>query len=194
MRIVLGSMLMLGLAVAPMLAQAPPTLPRQAPEFQINMPGGKQPLLLSNYRGKVVLIAFIWTTCIHCQHATGNFVKLNQDLGPSGLQIIEVAINDMASMLVPDFVRDFHVNFPVGYSDLYPALQWLQINPTFRWGVPQVAIIDRKGVIRYQTTSMSDDKFQEESTLRAMLEPLLKEGATTSTRHHSTTASAKKGS
>jgi thiol-disulfide isomerase/thioredoxin len=185
---------MLGLTLAPLMAQSPPTLPRKAPEFVINLPGGRQPLLLSNYRGKVVLLAFIWTTCIHCQHATGTFVKLNQDLHNKDFQPIEVAINDMAQMLVPDFQRDFHVNFPVGYSDLAPALQWLQLNPTFRWGVPQIALIDRKGVVRYQTGALSDDKFQEEATLRPMVETLLREEHTAyHRRHHTTSASARNG-
>jgi hypothetical protein len=36
-------------------------LPRKAPELAIVQPGGKQ-ILLSQYRGKVVVVAFILTT------------------------------------------------------------------------------------------------------------------------------------
>ena len=35
--------------------------PRKSPEFAIQMPDGKQ-TLLSTYRGKVVLLAFFYTT------------------------------------------------------------------------------------------------------------------------------------
>ncbi len=37
------------------------TVPRKAPEFVTNMPGGSQDLL-SHYRGKIVVMAFMFTT------------------------------------------------------------------------------------------------------------------------------------
>src|ERR1039458_10506185 len=44
-------------------------VPRPAGEFAIKMPNG-QITLLSQYAGKVVVLAFISTTCSHCQHTT----------------------------------------------------------------------------------------------------------------------------
>lgn len=168
--------LFLGLsAVGALFAQA---VPRPSPEFVINYPGGKQQLL-SKYRGKVVLLEFIFTTCPHCQVTSQMISKLNTELGPKGFQPLAVAVNPMAVMLVSDFVRDYHINFPVGASERDPALSYLRINDTDRWVVPQVLLIDRKGVIRAQTPPQGDAKMQEEGNLRTQIENLLHEGTTT---------------
>ena len=42
---------------------------RKAPELAFNIPGQGQKLL-SQYRGKVVALEFILTTCPHCQAAS----------------------------------------------------------------------------------------------------------------------------
>jgi peroxiredoxin len=167
--------LILGLSAS--AAFAAQTVPRPSPEFVINYPGGKQ-ALLSQYKGKVVLLAVIFTTCPHCQVTCQMLSKLNTELGPKGFQPLAVAVNPMAQMLVSDFVRDFHVNFPVGSSERTPALNYLQVTDADRWVVPQIVLIDRKGVIRAQTPPAGDEKMQEENNLRIQIEKLLQEGAT----------------
>ncbi len=157
-------------------------VPRPAPEFVINLPGGKQDLL-SRYKGKVVALSFIFTTCPHCQKECQMLSKLQKELGAQGFQPIAVAVNPMAIMLVPDFVREFGVTFPVGASEKNPALDFMHINEvTDRWVVPQLAIIDRKGQIRVQTPYNGDEKLQTEANVRSIIEGLLKEGATPAKR------------
>jgi peroxiredoxin len=151
-------------------------VPRPAPEYVISYPGSKQDLL-SRYKGKVVALSFIFTTCPHCQVECQMLSKLYSELGPKGFQPLAVAVNPMAIMLVPDFVRDYHVNFPVGASEQPPALSFLKIGPADRWVVPQLAIIDRKGNIRAQTPYNGDEKLQNEGHVRQLIEGLLNEGA-----------------
>lgn len=55
---IMKTLLVLLLAAA---SAFPAQAPRPAPEFAIQMPGGGQ-TLLSGYRGKVVLLAFLFTT------------------------------------------------------------------------------------------------------------------------------------
>jgi len=62
-------------------------VPRPAPDFSIVIPGGK-PMLLRALRGKVVLLAFISTTCPHCQHLTQELAGIQRDYAPKGVQII----------------------------------------------------------------------------------------------------------
>jgi peroxiredoxin len=169
----------LGLSICALFAEQ--TVPRPSPEFVINYPGGKQ-ALLSQYKGKVVLLAFIFTTCPHCQVTSQLVSKLNTEYAAKGFQPLAVAVNPMALMLVNDFVRDFHTNFPVGASETGPALSFLQISGADRWVVPQVVLIDRKGVIRAQTPPQGDEKLQEETYLRQQIESLLREGTPTSKR------------
>lgn len=186
-RVVVAAALTLGMFFLPAFG-GDFKVPRQAPEFVINYPGGKQDLL-SRYKGKVVLLAFILTTCPHCQAECKILSKLNKELGPQGFQPIAVASNQMAIMLVNDFVKEFGVNFPVGATEPGPVLGFMKINEGDRWVVPQIAIIDRKGMIRAQTPFNGDEKLQDEAHLRTIITDLLKEGTAGAKK---TSVSAKK--
>ena len=64
-----------------------------------------------------------------------------------------------------------------------------------RYSVPQEVVIDRKGMIRAQSGIDGDPKLQEENSLRALIDGLLKEGATpTSTTTKKTAVTPKKTS
>jgi peroxiredoxin len=191
MRALSACILTLGLCLQPIMAADPSARidqPRPAPEFVISYPAGSasnpgsKQALLSSYKGKVVVLAFILTTCSHCQHECQVLSKLNTEFGSRGFQPLAVAVNDMALMLVPDFVRDYRVNFPVGASNREPLLQFMRIKAEDRWVVPQIAVIDRKGVIRAQTPWNGDEKLQDENHLRTLIDSLLKEGATATKR------------
>src|SRR5215510_11862174 len=91
-------------------------LPRKSPEFAVALPGGKQ-ILLSSYKGKAVALIFILTYCPHCQKTVGILSKMQNEFGPRGFQVLSSAIEDMASMAVPDFVKRFNPPFPVGFND-----------------------------------------------------------------------------
>ena len=151
---------------------------RQSPELVINFPNGKQEPL-SSFKGKVVLLEIMFTTCPHCAHESHLVSKLNKEYAGRGFQPIGLAINPMVNMLVGDFEKENNTNFPIGFAEREPALTYLGIDPYTRWAVPQVVIIDRKGVIRAQTPPLSDEKFQDEAWLRQQIEPLLREGAST---------------
>jgi peroxiredoxin len=151
-------------------------VPRPTPEFNFAYPGGQKDQL-SKYRGKVLLVEFLYTTCPHCQHSAQTFSRLQTEYGPKGLQVLGVAFNTMSQMLVSDFVRDHKTNFPVGFADRDPVLNYLNISVMERYVVPQVVIIDRKGQIRYQTPATGDAKASDEKFIRSQIETLLKETA-----------------
>src|SRR3954447_5060346 len=151
-------------------------VPRTAPEFAIKMPQGGQ-TLLSQYRGKVVVCEFLFTTCPHCQHASQLMSRLQTEYGPKGMQALGVAFNDMSHMLVPDFVRDFKVNYPVGYSTREAVHAFLQHDPTIALHVPSLVFIDRKGMIRHQSLPQNDTTTSTEAFMRETIEKLLKEGS-----------------
>src|SRR5690348_18443009 len=88
---------------------------RKAPELAFNVPGQGQKLL-SQYRGKVVALSFIWTTCPHCQAESKLMTKLQTEYGPRGFQALDVAVNDNADLKVENFAKEFQVNFPVGLA------------------------------------------------------------------------------
>jgi peroxiredoxin len=166
--------LLVCLAALPILGQAQ-QVPRKSPEFVIQIPKGPQ-LLLSQFRGKVVALEFLFTTCPHCQHASQLMSKLYSELGPKGLQPVGIAFNDQANLLVPDFVREFGVNYPMGAASQSAVYSYLDLSLLTRIVVPQIVLIDRSGMIRLQTTpAKGQDDLAGEPALRARLEELLKE-------------------
>jgi peroxiredoxin len=150
-------------------------VPRKSPEFAISLNNGGQ-ILLSQHQGKVVVLAFILTTCPHCQHTTQILSKVQNEYGPRGLQVLASAIEEMAHMAVPDFIKNYKPSFPVGFNERNTVLEYLQHPAIFRLMMPQLVFVDRQGVIRAQHAG--DDAFfstDQEKNIRGMVETLLKE-------------------
>jgi len=152
-------------------------LPRKAPPLTIGLPeGGK--LALDSYKGKAVLLAFILTTCPHCQFTTGLLKQFQTEYGPRGLQVVEAAIDQGAEMLVPGFIQRFTPNFPAGFVAYDTSAQFIQHNPMMIMHVPALVFIDRQGTIRAEFEG-DDPIFSEETqekNLREQVEKLLHAG------------------
>ena len=148
---------------------------RKSPEFTIVEPGGKQ-TLLSSYRGKVVLVGFFATYCVHCQNTAKAFANLQQAFGAEGLQAVGIAINpDADAAKVRECSRLFATNFPMGLSKRENALSYLGLSVMEYWVYPQVVLIDRKGMIRAQSEAKGSPELQDAIELRPQIEKLLKE-------------------
>jgi peroxiredoxin len=151
--------------------------PRPSGELVFHTTDGKQ-FLLSQHRGKVVLVAFVLTTCPHCQETSRLMAKLAQEYGPRGFQPLALAFDENAAARVPEFVASNRLTFPVGFSPREPVLDFLKY-PVSQWTrlmVPQLAFIDRKGTVRVQSNVNSSDGLALESNMRANIETLLNDG------------------
>lgn len=157
------------------LALAAGEMNRPSPEFAFTMPGGRQDLL-SNYKGKVVVLEFLFTTCPHCQQSATMLSRFQREYGAKGLQVMGVAINPDPD--IAGFSRQFATGFPVASGTRDAAMVYLQQSVMTQFYVPQIVFIDRKGVIRAQYGGT--DSFlgaQQEANVRGMIEKLLAEGA-----------------
>lgn len=185
--------LLMTLGLGAVCAMAAPTggpVPRPAPEYVIKLTTGKQ-ILLSSYRGKVVALLFVMTTCPHCQITCQLMDKLGKEYGPRGFQPVAVAFNDMAMMLVPDFASHLKLEFPVGYDSRDPVFNFIERSPNLRSYVPMLVFIDRNGVIRAQHLGDDDFFVKQEPNCRMMIEQLLKEPARRGRPARHTAAKAK---
>jgi thiol-disulfide isomerase/thioredoxin len=157
-----------------LLSQAP----RPSPEFSVLMPGGK-PLPLRTLKGKVVLLAFISTTCPHCQVLTQELSGIQRDYAPKGVQIIESAFNDgVTEKAVQEFVQQYHPGFPVGMNDRTSVMAYLQYSilsqkPLY---VPHLVFLDRQGVIRGDYAGESPFMLNAPTNVRVELDKLLAAG------------------
>lgn len=167
--------------------------PRKSPEFTIEQPSGKK-TLLSSYKGKVVVLEFLYTTCPHCQKESQELTQLYHEFAPKGVQMLGVAFNDNAAVLVNGFTQQFNVAYPVGFSNPDAVLAYLGFSLMDRYVVPQLVVIDRKGNIRAQSGPQGDANLQDQNYMRNVINLILKEPATTSAHKSAvnTTASTHK--
>jgi len=195
------SLLSVALLAGFAFGQASAPAPRKAPEIAFNVPGQGE-RLLSQYRGKVVVLDFILTTCPHCQAAAHSLSGFQQKYGSQGFQALQVAINgtdegrtpSQANDLVSTFARNYQANFPVGWvaRDAMPA--FLGFSLMDRTVVPQVVLIDRKGFIRYQTPSTGESDLRSPEVIQQHIEELLTAGSAASHRAAPAKAAAKQPS
>jgi len=183
MRIATVSAVFTSVFISGLALQAGGPVPRPSKEFTITLTSGKQ-TLLSSYRGKVVMMACMFTTCPHCQALSKIITKLQGELGPRGFQAVGVAFNDEVNtpnnaanaQVTANFVNEFGVGFPMGYAPRPSVMSYLGLSDVERWVVPQVVIIDRKGVVRAQSAAQGTADLQTETYLRKYLGELLDEG------------------
>jgi len=198
---IMPRLLVLCVCSAACLFAAAGTPVRKAPELAFTVPGQGQKLL-TQYRGKVVALEFIKTTCAHCQAASQLMTQLQQQYGARGFQAIDVAINALddgekesqANLLIETFTRTYKVGFPVGWTTRDQFLQFMGFSLMEMTVVPQLVMIDRHGDIRYQTPARGDEFSMKEATIRQRLEELLARSAPASAHSSARRAAiAKKG-
>jgi peroxiredoxin len=159
-------------------------IPRPAPDLTVPLPNGKL-AKVSDYRGKVLVLMFMLTTCPHCQHTTLLLEGMYPELKPKGFDVLQVALNQNPD--IPSFVSQYKDPFAIGTGDVLQAVDYIQWPHDKRPLVPFLVFIDRKGTIRAQYTGVDETFFDNnaEQHIRTEIDKLLNEGGTAkATRKH----------
>ena len=142
------------------LVLAQPTVPRPAPRINF----------LEDCRGRVIVMAFIVTTCPHCQA----FSKVLEDLSRTKRVCARVAaFNEDAD--VTGFARKFQLTFPVLKIEHGVMNDFMGVPPGSRVGTPQIAVIDRAGMIQAQSAREGSPFLMQPEILGAILDRLSKQ-------------------
>ena len=156
-----------------------PQIPRKAPELVIQMPG-KQ-VLLSQYRGYICAIAFMSTTCPHCQHLAGVLGPIQQEYASKGVQVLGVVFNPEANTGLEAFSHAYARDlFPIGMSTDAIVAAFVEHPPGIHY-IPMMAFIDKHGVIRAQHLGIDAEKEQfftenvEVQNIKGELDKIIKE-------------------
>ncbi|HXN98039.1 MAG TPA: TlpA disulfide reductase family protein [Candidatus Acidoferrales bacterium] len=178
------------LAASSLLAQAP--VLRKSPEFTINKSSGDA-VLLSSLKGKVVVMEFMFIGSSHCLDLAEMLNKLQADLSPRGFQAIAVAFGQHADQAMVGHVEErLHLTYPLAYASPADVDAYLGRQGTEKLKIPQMIVIDRKGMIR-SSTGTGNPTLENEALIRVVLEPLLKEPPPSPNAAHATPAAKKNG-
>ena len=134
-----------------------------APEFSLPELSG-QTLVLSAYRGKVVVLDFWATWCDPCREEIPHLVDLQNKYRDQGLQIIGISMDDGPEP-VRDFYQRYRMNYPVAMGDakigeLYGGVL----------GLPIAFLIGRDGRIAAKHIGATDLSVLERE-IKALLQP-----------------------
>lgn len=151
------------LTLAGPLASRAAEFPRPAPKLHFAF--GNQTFDLANYRGKVVVVEFLSTTCPACQDCAKLLNRLAPEYGPKGVQFAGVAINKGAAYLAPEFAKRLELSFPVGAVEEDTGREFLQLSVMNPFMVPHVAFIDRQGNIQAQRGGDEQGFFAAKETI-----------------------------
>ena len=133
-----------------------PQIPRKAPELVIQMQGSQ--VKLSSYLGYICAVAFMSTTCPHCQHLAGVLCPIQQEYAPKGVQVLGVVFNPEANIGLRDFSRAYARElFPIGMSTEATVISFVQHPPGIHY-IPMMAFIDKHCIIRAQHLGIDAEK------------------------------------
>ena len=97
---------------------------------------------LADYKGKVVVLDFYATWCEPCRAETPHLVRLQNEFGPKGFQVIGLNVGgDEDREKVPAYAKEFNIQYPLAYPDDDLVTKYLSDNEN----IPQSFIFDRNG-------------------------------------------------
>ena len=122
-------------------------LPVPAVVLDTEMPSAKgEPIKLSNYSGKVLVINLWATWCGPCRNETPELVRLYKEYQSQGVEVVALSTEDpvRSAEKVQQFVKEYKVNYPVGWVTREVALALMRDKTS----IPQNFIITRDGRIK----------------------------------------------
>ena len=126
----------------------------KAPDFTLTNAAG-QPLTLSSYQGKVVLLDFWATWCGGCKVEIPWYIEFHKKYHPSGLVVVGVSMDDGGMKVVKPFLAQKKIDYPVVLGNDELAKQY---NLT---SMPLTLLIDRDGKIAVSHAGIVDkDDFE----------------------------------
>jgi len=124
-----------------------------------------KPRSLSEWRGRVLVVNFWATWCPPCLKEIPEFMRMQEKLGPRGLQFVGIAADQ------PDKVREFAAKYRINYPILLGEMDIIGIASQAgnrAGGLPFTVILDRKG-----KWVASESGALDENKVMALVEPLL---------------------
>ena len=97
-------------------------------------------------KGKVVLVNMWATWCGPCREEMPELIKMQNEHGPKGFEVVGLNVDDEPEDMVRDFVNEMNLNYTItwGNEDMIKAMMRLSRSEA----IPQSFLIDRDGNLR----------------------------------------------
>lgn len=139
----------LGLRLAPDIF--PVEVGSEAPEFRaVDLATGDS-VALRGLRGQVVLLNIWATWCEPCRVEMPSMERVHQQLGPLGLKVVAVSIDEADSSVVTAFQRQFGLTFQMLHDRSRAIERVFQTT-----GVPESFVLNRDGRIVKKVIGAAD--------------------------------------
>jgi peroxiredoxin len=122
--------------------------PRPCADIPIKTTAGKT-IHIPQYHDKVVMIVMFVTTDDLCLRTMQELTKFQKELGPRGLQIVGVSIDDTSANVIP-FAERYRFPFPIGHLDRIEANKLADLNQNAHASLPYIMFVDWQGNVRFQ--------------------------------------------
>lgn len=117
---------------------------RRAPGFAL--PDSRMQVYdLADYRGKIVLLEFMQTTCAHCQAFTDVLRQVEQKYGAKVQVLAVVKAPEDDANKVSEFIKAHKVTYPILFDAGQMAFSYLRSG---KLAFPHIYVIDGNGDIR----------------------------------------------
>ena len=147
--LVLAAGAALGIRLSPEIF--PVEVDSKAPDFVATDLATGRPVTLADYKGQVVLLNVWATWCEPCKVEMPSMEQLERELGPSGLKIVAVSVDEGGPEVVRQFAHDLGLTFRILHD---PTRHIERIYQTT--GIPESFVISRHGVIVKKVIGAAD--------------------------------------
>jgi len=101
---------------------------------------------LGQWRGKVLVVNYWATWCGPCREEMPEFVRAQRDLGPNGLQVVGIAIDQPVK--VAQFAKELGLNYPALIGG-YDAVDIAKPLGNRLAALPFTVVLDRQGQVAH---------------------------------------------
>ena len=134
------------IASAISISQADIAVGKKAPDFSMRSVSGGSDIKLSSFTDKPTLLVFYASWCPHCQKEAPTLQRLYTELGPKGLNVVGVDVDQQISD-AQSFVKTYRISFPVAHGN--PSAHSSTLDTYGISGVPTVYVLDKGGIVKH---------------------------------------------
>jgi len=114
------------------------------PDHEFELEGG-EPIRMSDFRGQVLMVNYWATWCGPCRREIPELVRLKEEHGSKGFEIIGVSVDEEGFDVINPFLKEFDVNYPIVVDDYTYGDKLGGV-----YMVPTTYVVDRDGNIVFR--------------------------------------------